>query len=100
MRLLTGLVEVSCSTCNGGNTANERDRPKPTGHERASDLYGLNQKQRIPILDRLGIFLEDFYNPAFKVSLNFVHEFHGFDNTESLTFFDNSTNFNVVVRIW
>ena len=72
-------VSVSCCPCN---------------HSLADD------KQRLAKLDRLAVFDQDFLDDAGSVSIDFVQEFHRFDNAQGVALFDDRANFNECWRAW
>src|SRR5438132_4845072 len=57
------------------------------------------QKQRFAVLDRLRVFLKNLYYPPIDFTFDFIHQLHGFHNTEDLTLPDVSPLFNIGLRL-
>src|SRR5215208_2659038 len=62
--------------------------------------FGVNQEQRLAILDGLRALRQNFYDAPVDFRLNLVHELHGFHDTQDLSFFDQVTFLHIRVGVW
>src|SRR5690606_9576347 len=53
-----------------------------------------NNKQGLTVFDRLAVLDQDFLDDARLVGLDFVQQFHGFNNAEGLAFLDGLADFD------
>lgn len=53
----------------------------------------MNPEQRLAILNDLFIADHDFFHHSVILALNFIHQLHGLNNAQNLSFFHGVTNF-------
>src|SRR5207247_11199971 len=49
-------------------------------------VRGIDQEQRLAVLDRVSVLDEDLHDPTARFRLDLVHQLHRFDDAEDLAF--------------
>src|SRR5215468_3710473 len=64
------------------------DRPAGAARARPAGSARLQQEQRLPVLDGLGVLHEDLRHPPGRLGLDLVHQLHRLDDAEDLPLLD------------